>query len=136
METIFHTLVEEATEVRYWALRKPESSADLSCWCAICSYEIFLRLEKKKLDPIFVVARDGWYGHCFIICKEHIVDCTATQFGISEAVVVKKLEEVDEKIWWWDYRYAEKFYTSKEIRNHLNRWEDSQKPFQFRKKAA
>lgn len=63
--------------------------------CAIASYTLHRTLNNLHIPNRFVMGwfRDKWSNdenHCWLEVGEHIVDITATQFGISDKVYVTK----------------------------------------------
>jgi len=128
---------EEATSVRQWAVEQTNDWS-LSCWCAICSYWIFKRLQGRKLNPIFAIIDEKVDDcHCFVVCNGYLIDCTATQFGCKDEVVIKKVEEADKK--YWNFQKAKKCKTESEIALEMSIWPEYQNPFmcdKYRVEAA
>jgi hypothetical protein len=125
-------LLEEAKEVREWALKQEYSNSTLFGYCAICSFELFKRLRAKKLEPIFYLIENDSYGdHCFVICDNFLIDVTATQFDINEPINIIDINEVDDKKWFWNYKQAKQLKTVKQIKSEMVKWPSDQRPMIF-----
>lgn len=92
-------LIAEAT--RKWAekLQRKEQrwDDDLECMCGIASFELFKRLKKAGLSPVFVVNESQ--EHAFVICNKLIIDVTATQFGYDKIEIMDVDYVHDSTIW-------------------------------------
>ena len=108
-----------AKEIRAWAEDNLDDSVgDLSCKCAICSYELFIELKKNGFDSWF--AQND--GHAFVICEGYIVDVTATQFGRKNKVSVLLLSSVSRKAsFWWGMSKKDDFRKTRSLRI-IKRW--------------
>lgn len=93
-------LVREAKSVYDWARRINKSDDELGCWCAICSYELFKRLRRQKLNPTFYKVDDDGFGHCFVDCMGYIVDVTARQFT-PDVNFIEVRKTNDDGHWFW-----------------------------------
>lgn len=63
---------------------------DLECMCAVASYALMTALQKKKI-PCKMISGTCYYdNHCWVEVYNHIVDITATQFGINKRVYISK----------------------------------------------
>lgn len=123
---------EVATKVRNWALSHRMERSELYGWCTTCSKKIFEVLQESGFQPIFCRIHKNSYcisgtAHCFVLCNDYLIDCTASQFG-QEEVFVKKNSEV-EKLWFWDWKRADKFSTMEEIKMEMFCWDDDCNPF-------
>lgn len=64
----------------------------LSCYCAIASYSLNQTLKKLKFDSHFITGLyldpkdESKSYHCWVELDNHVVDITATQFGIKDRV--------------------------------------------------
>lgn len=77
--TIDAKILEIAEEVRVWGEILEANDIcfeNLRGLCAICSVELFVRLQERGFKPLFCLNS----MHAFIIVDDHIVDVTATQF--------------------------------------------------------
>ena len=126
-------LVKEAQSVYDWG-RRNGGNKELSCWCAICSYELFKRFRRQGLNPTFynVSEKNGWDGHCFVYCLGYIVDVTAAQFvkGLQPVEVRK----TDLGYWFWAkesnrHVNVKKANSTARIRKLLIDWPKCQNPF-------
>jgi len=61
---------------------------NLCRYCKLASVQLFLAAQKRGIDVKLAAAN----GHVYNIYDGHIVDITATQFGISDRVFVAKAE--------------------------------------------
>jgi hypothetical protein len=126
-------LVREAQSVYDWA-RRFNDDEELGCWCAICSYEVFKRLRRAKLNPTFVQVWDGngYDGHCFVECQGYIVDVTARQFiGNLRSVEVRYNNP---GYWFWVRnsqinKSVHKANTTSQIQKLVKDWPSEQNPF-------
>jgi hypothetical protein len=136
---ILDILREDATKVREWAVKEANDPL-LSCWCAICSYWIFKSLKNRKLNPIFAaVTEEADDCHCFVVCNGYLIDCTATQFGCKDEIVIRKVEEATKK--YWNFKKAVKCKTIGDIAKEMEIWPEWQNPFfnneyEYKGKAA
>ena len=86
-----------ATDVRNWAEgRAGNRNRELSEWCAIASAELHSRLLKEGIDCEIHMASDVWGSHCYLMIEDHVVDITATQFGVHERIYIKHHREAEE----------------------------------------
>lgn len=110
---LFRNLNEENKKLYY---------PDLGGLCAKASYALFDRLKNHNM-PVAMAGNDQ---HFFVICDNHIIDVTATQFGHTEPVVVKPIEEADKDYWTRIYT----FETYPEITDYFTKsaWPTHQKP--------
>ena len=67
---------------------------DLACMCAVASHALLTALKKKKIPCKMIRGEYDLDGHCWLVVHDHIVDITATQFGIKEEVYVAKDNEM------------------------------------------
>lgn len=125
-------LNKQARKVREWAIQHEKAFNNLSGWCAICSFKIFEVLKSQKLDPEFCIVNKDYGSHCFVICKDYLIDVTATQFGVKQEVFIKKLNQV-KKRWFWDLEDITRYKNKKDIMLELNKWPSDQDPFRFEK---
>lgn len=116
-----------AIRVRKWAELVNELlgkwDSNLAEMCGICSLKLFEELRKEGLKPVFVVNQE----HAYVLCNNHIVDVTATQFRKPyRRVEIRKADEKNFDIRHWVIE--EKLRSSRSIRFHLNSWPDGQHP--------
>ena len=137
--SIKETIFKEARFVRDWALSKG-APKDLFCWCAICSYEIFKRLE--RFNPVFYLISISKpflprEGHCYIRCAGYLIDVTARQFNKrNEPIVVSR--KPPSNAWYWsekncsaidrEYLSIKRAYSVEEIQDLLRTWPSDQRP--------
>lgn len=61
---------------------------DLNSMCAIASAYLMKRLSCARIRAEFVIGTYDGSDHCWVEHKDKIIDITATQFGILQAVFV------------------------------------------------
>lgn len=117
-----------AKDTRHWTEQYEEKNKTafdpdtLGGLCSISSYEMFKRLKEANLDAEFCSAP----GHVFVICKEYLIDVTATQFDIRKPVVIKKLRpQKDRPLYWQE---TKRFRSKEEIVLDMcnNNWPEDQ----------
>lgn len=85
-----------AHEVRLWAQGRAERTRyhadDLMGWCAIASAELHNRLKASGIASEIHHGSSGYGSHIFLVVDDHVVDVTATQFGLSEVVIMHHKE--------------------------------------------
>jgi len=126
-------LIREAKSVYDWA-RRNGGDEDLSCWCAICSFELFKRFRRQKLRPTFYQVSDGYEGHCFVFCLGYIVDVTARQF-IYELKNIEVRKDNPDRYWFWETESFDDIEVRKahliyQIKRLLRDWPIEQNPFE------
>jgi len=125
-------LIREAESVYQWGQRNG-GDKELSCWCAITSYELFKRFRRQRLNPTFYKVSDGWNLHCFVSCMGYIVDVTARQF--TRAVKTIEVRKTNPDFhWFWqteenDFVDVYKAQTTAGIQKLLKKWPAHQNPF-------
>lgn len=124
-------LLEIARTVRHKAQIHEDSSYDLCCWCAICSFHVFKKIKNRDKKVYFaVVSEEGEGAHCFVLYKKKMIDVTATQFNEKEAIIIADFEDIqNSKRWFWDKNHMNKFASVKSIEKELNDWPEEQNPF-------
>lgn len=95
-----------AREVRRWGERREPDNEDLGGACFDCSARLLVKMQQKGMFPTLVWST---YGHAFIRYYGHIIDVTATQFGVEEEVCIVKANTKKAKEPWW--RMSEKYKT-------------------------
>ena len=80
---------------------------DLKCSCAISSHAMGTLLEKMGYSPTIVFGvydendtkPTDWIdiNHCWIELGDHIIDVTATQFGVEEEILFDEVEKFNSK---------------------------------------
>lgn len=76
------TIERTQSKTRFW-------SKDLCGACAVASTILAERLiEAGFKDAKICIATEGFGSHCFVYVNKHIVDITATQFGLDKVCVV------------------------------------------------
>jgi len=137
MEAPKDIFIDVATKIRRRLVNKTANEY-LDCYCAIASFRIWRKLKQLGYTPIFVVyngteesigSLGEFESHCFVICDGYLIDVTATQFRISEKVIVRP----HKKELYWLVTHSAK--THKEIKELLKTWPSDQKPSEFYKKV-
>lgn len=60
------------------------------------------RIERLAKEAGVSTIKSYYNGtHAFTLCSDFLIDVTATQFNITEKVVVKKYSEVEPHEYWW-----------------------------------
>lgn len=115
-----------ALAVREWASKKnaPET---LWGWCAICSGELWKRLQKEGIQSDIVVQESDNSCHVFLIVDGWVVDPTATQFGLRGHNGVTIIHEKESEVFDF-YEPAQVFGTVEELVKYQMRtkWPKSQ----------
>jgi len=71
-------------------------SGDLCGYCCRASVQLFLLARERGIvDARLAVT----WGHVFVVLGDTIVDVTATQFGVADAVAVLPLEKLERTAW-------------------------------------
>ena len=100
-----------AKDVREWAENyafENDFPDDLCGVCAIASGELWRRLADARIKS--QIYRDYEHSHCFIVCDNHIVDVTASQFGQENIVIKHVNDRTDKEInYYWNMA---KFYNT------------------------
>ena len=123
-------LLEIARTVRHAAIKHEDTSFDLYCWCAICSFQIFKKIRNKSERAYFAVVDTDNGSHCFVLYKNKMIDITATQFNEKEAIIIADFSDIQRsKRWYWDKNHMEKFASVKSIEKALEEWPEEQNPF-------
>lgn len=102
------TLRTIAAGARRWAMRNRHRlstedwtfESDLNGMCAIASAELFRRLQKAGIACQLALRGVVSDGHCFILTASHIVDVTATQFGLKPVTVVPRTPRKQRPHYW------------------------------------
>ena len=119
-----------ARNARAWAEQKAHELNQaynvpaLSCWCAIASGKLHTDLIAADI-PAVIGLSESEGAHAYVVVDDHVVDITATQFGIKEKVFVRHLKEADR--YWW-YKEPMFFNSSSDLRKYQQhrRWPRSQ----------
>lgn len=72
-----------AKQTRLWAeatAKRYKFPADLCGMCCIASRYLFRALKRAGYRPKIALRLSSWDSHAFIICKNLIIDITASQF--------------------------------------------------------
>ena len=125
MSALLDEVINHAKQVRlsYEQYRKnTKYPKNLMGLCAKASYALFDRLKHYNIPCLFC----GNSGHAFVVVNDHIIDITATQFGIKDKVFVKPITEVTEPFWKLEYT----FKTYPEIYDYFvnSSWPNNQRP--------
>lgn len=103
------TIRNEARAIRAWCLdnrhrfSKRGFDIDLLGMCAIASARLFDRLVKLGYTPIIAISESGNSGaHVFVVVDDHIIDVTASQFGMREVEIIHTKMAHQ---WFWQIYY-------------------------------
>lgn len=73
-----------ASETRRWAKRSRKHFDDDLCgMCAIASARLHANITAQGLSAVIAIRNKIDDGHCFVIAYGHVIDITATQFGLK-----------------------------------------------------
>lgn len=118
---MINKIKEVANQTRRWAERYAANNyfpRDLTGVCAIAATKLFLDLQKNGFKDIHIVENTE---HAFVVCEGHIVDVTATQFGLGSIVIEPKSKKPNYTFWKTD----RKFKTANGFMKYQNRvWSD------------
>ena len=99
-----------ADTTRKWAENYAKSNgfdSNLCGLCAISSAKLFTSLKKEGYSPE-IRLHDGSTSHVFVVVNDHIVDITASQFGMKSIEIVHECEvgvydynSDDSKYYWY-----------------------------------
>lgn len=96
---------------------------DFCCACAVCSYTLTKVLKAEGFNAKFVIGEYVGLPHAFVVVDNHIVDITATQFGLDRVNVE-------------DYpsnNYVVKYKLYSDLKKELSYWTKDQVPFTYKK---
>lgn len=132
-----NTIYDIAQEYRRWGKENTErfghDSEDLSCMCAIVSYEIFHALRRKNIRAQFCINK----YHSFVMVGDIVIDVTATQFSSNlPAVIVCGMDSLPKAKTWFDTSiWAVKYKTENisRIKSLLRYWPTEQQPIPFQR---
>jgi len=133
-ESLYQRLYKIAKKVRIWAETVNDKHGlwddDLCRGCGVCSYIIFVRLDKLGYKPRFIWSD---YGHCFIICQGFLIDVTATQFEGFEGqhIFIESSLPYYEGIIDPQYEINKEFYDISSIKDFLKYWPPGENPKQL-----
>jgi hypothetical protein len=128
-------IAEIAHKTRAWAEKKANYGLfcrDLTGFCARGAAELHIRLRRAGFasqigvfDPRLYEDSNACGGHAFVMVQEHVVDITATQFGLKPVEIVpfgpyRKDRE------FWHATFA--FDRLKDFINHIQEWPPYQRP--------
>jgi len=86
--------------------------SDLTGMCCIASAKLFETLEQFGYAPALAVAEyENDSAHCFVICDDHVLDITATQFGMEKIEIIH--EKMASEYWFWNPKML--FYSVDEL---------------------
>jgi len=68
---------------------------DLGMMCGVCTYKLFKELTAAGYSPVFANSD----CHAFILLDGYIVDVTATQFGVTRKVMIRKHKKKEAFEW-------------------------------------
>lgn len=115
-----------AEEVRHWAeelarKRGRHDGFDLNGYCAIASAELYKRLTAAGVKAELHLASLDMGSHVFVVCEDHIVDVTATQFYEfrNQHIVILHVKEAEEH---WFYCGDYVFNDPKKLRKAQIKW--------------
>lgn len=74
---------------------------DLCGMCAIASAKLFEALEQLGYKPTIAIAEcEDDAAHCYIVCNDHVLDITSSQFGMEPIEIVHEKLACD--LWFWN----------------------------------
>lgn len=88
---------------RRWAMRhraKFNCDDDLAGMCAIASGYLHRLFYKAGIESYLCVNHE----HCFVLANDHIVDITATQYGLKPVTIVK-VEKAYQEFWFIEKKF-------------------------------
>jgi len=111
-----------AHQCRQWCEDRDQLEAypseTLCGWCAIAAAHLWRELRRKGIDSVICVAELTHYSHCYILCEDHIVDITATQFQNFRNSPILILHEREAVV----YEFYNTTHTFKDARE-LRKWQ-------------
>lgn len=121
-----------ARRVRDWSVQLNPFS-DLSGWCARASGELFRLLEAQGRTPelhLWTWDRDA-SAHVFVVCDDHVVDVTATQFREFRCQPIVIMHQRESQAYEF-YRSVDQFHSVRELIRYqrLARWPLDQMAFE------
>lgn len=93
--------------------REPYGSQSLGGWCFVASSHLSLAAHRLNINRLDICRG---VGHVYCMFNEHIVDVTATQFGVSDKVFVVPLFELESKLEELGLAYKSNYWTQIERR--------------------
>lgn len=129
-KTTFDTVLEIATDIRFWAEGRAEGDPnanpkELDGYCAIASAQLFRTLTSEGFEPELHVWEDtdSRDAHVFVVLEDHVIDVTATQFRqfAERAVVIMHVREA-EGYTYWNSSYSFKSVEELIKRQKKDRW--------------
>lgn len=88
---------------RRWAMRnraKFNCNDDLAGMCAIASGYLHRLFNNAGIESFLCVN----HQHCFVIANNHIIDITATQYGLKPVTIVD-IEIADQEFWFIEQKF-------------------------------
>lgn len=118
-----------AEEVRYWAEKRAgKTNQELCGWCAKATAELWQRIkaENPNQEMEIWMHTNYWCSHIYLVVEDHIVDVTATQFGVMDTVYIIHEKEVPPEFDYYDR--TQKFESPKSLILHQKktRWPNEQ----------
>jgi hypothetical protein len=105
---------------------------DLQCACGISAYITYLYFKKKGHEVKFMYQEDkDNNAHCWIEINKHIIDLTATQFGVTDEIfVIKKKDALKLPVKISNvYKEGSPHTGMDKIKPLFETWYDQQNPF-------
>lgn len=126
MDLILQQVTSVARAVRCWAEERDDlqqhPTGDLHGWCAIAAAHLWAELTRAGLQAEIHMAEMPNGSHAFVLCEDHIVDVTATQFNEyrNNPVVVLHAKEAIHAF----HNTTHTFETAQQLRKFQkkNRW--------------
>lgn len=97
LKTLYHI----ANSTRLWVEQQCEENSDLMGMCAVASCELFNRLQERNISPTLHIAIHDYEAHVFVVAENYIIDVTATQFGVTDKIVVRPNQNFTILNWYW-----------------------------------
>jgi len=124
-----------ALKTRTWAEKKANYGLfcrDLTGFCARGAAELHIRLRRARFasqigvfDPRVYEDSQAFGGHAFVMVQEHVVDITATQFGLKPVEIVPFGPSRRDREFW---HATFSFERLKDFINHIQEWPHYQRP--------
>lgn len=131
---IYETVYQQAKDVRQWAWElatQIDRNNRLAGWCAVCSTELWHRLEAVGISAELHFHCDRMVGsHVFLLVDNHIIDITATQFDEFRHVPIVIIPSYEGKNYSF-YATKKVFHRADKLRSYIvsQDWPPNQTPF-------
>lgn len=121
-----------AQDVRNWVQAKADQSGyhadDLNGWCAIAAAELYKKLAAAGISAEIQMWNGDEGCHAYVVCEDHVVDVTATQFKplANVPVYIAHIKEAEQRYYF--YCTSEVFNSAAALRRYQkkNRWPNQQ----------